>query len=110
MNRRRSLSLALGSLALATGCRRKDEAPPAAPKVESPSPPPPVKPLEGADLPPVTVDPSLEIRTVTGLRPFRPSGFVVRREEREGKILVHNYGHGGGGITLSWGSADLAVK
>jgi D-amino-acid oxidase len=109
MNRRRSLSLALGSLALATGCRR-EEAPQQAVKVEPVAPPPPRKDLEGAALTPVKVDPSLEIRTITGLRPFRASGFVVRREEREGKILVHNYGHGGGGITLSWGSAELAVR
>lgn len=59
---------------------------------------------------PVKVDPSLEIRTIAGLRPFRPPGFVVRREEREGKTLVHNYGHGGGGITLSWGSSELAAR
>ena len=24
--------------------------------------------------------------------------------------MVHNYGHGGGGMTLSWGTADLAVQ
>lgn len=66
-------------------------------------------PMEGHDLVPVDVAPEREIRTVVGLRPFRPSGFVVRREEREGKILIHNYGHGGGGITLSWGSARLAL-
>ena len=61
-------------------------------------------------LTPVKVDPSLEIRTIAGLRPFRAPGFVVRREERDGKILIHNYGHGGGGMTLSWGSAELAVR
>jgi len=26
------------------------------------------------------------------------------------KLVVHNYGHGGGGITLSWGSSALAVR
>jgi glycine/D-amino acid oxidase-like deaminating enzyme len=26
------------------------------------------------------------------------------------KTLIHNYGHGGGGVTLSWGTADLAVE
>ncbi|MDE3197913.1 MAG: FAD-dependent oxidoreductase, partial [Acidobacteriota bacterium] len=49
------------------------------------------------------------IRVVTGLRPFRPSGFVVRAENAGEKIVVHNYGHGGAGITLSWGTSQLAV-
>jgi glycine/D-amino acid oxidase-like deaminating enzyme len=49
------------------------------------------------------------IRTVTGLRPFRPSGFVVRADRVDDRTIVHNYGHGGGGITLSWGSSTLAV-
>ena len=50
------------------------------------------------------------IRTVVGLRPHRRSGFVVRTESIDGKTIVHNYGHGGGGITLSWGTAHLAVE
>lgn len=66
-------------------------------------------PREGQDLVPVRVEDSLEIRTIAGLRPYRPSGFVVRREEVSGKTLIHNYGHGGGGFSLSWGSAKLAV-
>jgi glycine/D-amino acid oxidase-like deaminating enzyme len=49
------------------------------------------------------------IRTVAGLRPFRPGGFVVRAERLDGKTVAHNYGHGGGGITLSWGTSQLAV-
>jgi len=49
------------------------------------------------------------IRTAVGLRPFRPSGFVVRVEKIGEKTVVHNYGHGGGGITLSWGTSELAV-
>ena len=55
-------------------------------------------------LAPVKVDASRVIRTVAGLRPYRRSGFVVRAEPLGEKRLVHNYGHGGGGITLSWGS------
>jgi len=50
------------------------------------------------------------IRTIVGLRPFRPSGFVVRGEKLDSKTLIHNYGHGGAGITLSWGTAQLAVE
>jgi len=50
------------------------------------------------------------IRSIVGLRPYRPSGFVVRSEKFDDKVVVHNYGHGGGGITLSWGSSALAVR
>lgn len=60
-------------------------------------------------LAPVIVDRSRLIRAVAGLRPYRPSGFVVRAEALGDKRLVHNYGHGGAGITLSWGSARLAT-
>lgn len=60
-------------------------------------------------LAPVKVDESRIIRTVAGLRPYRASGFVVRAEPLGDKRLVHNYGHGGAGITLSWGSSKLAV-
>ena len=34
---------------------------------------------------------------------------MVRAETFGAKTLVHNYGHGGGGITLSWGTSHLAV-
>lgn len=46
---------------------------------------------------------------MAGLRPFRRQGFVVRAEQLGAAKLVHNYGHGGGGITLSWGTSKLAV-
>jgi len=58
----------------------------------------------------VRVAPDRVIRTTVGLRPFRPSGFVVRGEKLDDKAIVHNYGHGGAGITLSWGTAQLAVE
>lgn len=50
------------------------------------------------------------IREVVGHRPYRPSGFVVRSEKLDAKTIIHNYGHGGAGITLSWGSSALAVR
>jgi glycine/D-amino acid oxidase-like deaminating enzyme len=50
------------------------------------------------------------IRTDVAFRPFRPSGFLVRAETLGDKLLVHNYGHGGGGVTLSWGTAELALE
>ena len=57
----------------------------------------------------VRVAPDRVIRTIAGLRPFRPSGFVVRAEQFDDKLVIHNYGHGGAGITLSWGTGLLAV-
>jgi len=59
---------------------------------------------------PVNISPDRVIKTVVGLRPFRPSGFVLKTEKIGNKLIVHNYGHGGGGISLSWGSALLAVE
>jgi len=50
------------------------------------------------------------ITEIVGHRPYRPEGFVVRSEVFGDKTLVHNYGHGGGGISLSWGSSALAVS
>jgi D-amino-acid oxidase len=38
-----------------------------------------------------------------GLRPFRRGG--VRLEVEPGTRIVHDYGHGGSGVTLSWGCA-----
>ena len=32
------------------------------------------------------------IRVITGQRPFRPKGFVVRSEKMDKKLVVHNYG------------------
>ncbi len=58
---------------------------------------------------PVKVSRDRIIREVVGLRPYRPEGFRVEAERVGNKLLVHNYGHGGAGITLSWGTASLAV-
>lgn len=58
----------------------------------------------------VRVAPDRITRTIVGLRPYRSAGFVVRTDVLDGKPIVHNYGHGGGGITLSWGTAHLAME
>ena len=50
------------------------------------------------------------IRVIVGHRPFRATGFRVEREDYDGKIVIHNYGHGGGGLSLGWGSSALAVR
>lgn len=57
----------------------------------------------------VNVSEDRVIRTTVGLRPFRPTGFRNEVEIVGTKTIVHNYGHGGGGMSLSWGSSHLAV-
>jgi D-amino-acid oxidase len=45
-----------------------------------------------------------------GLRPVRPSVRLETEDLGDGRRLLHNYGHGGAGITLSWGCAlDVAA-
>ena len=61
-------------------------------------------------LPPVRVDPARVIRSYGCLRPYRAGGFVVRRDQLGDQAVVHNYGHGGAGITLSWGTSKLAAE
>ncbi len=50
------------------------------------------------------------IRVIVGHRPYRPQGFRVEREQFGDKVVIHNYGHGGGGLSLGWGSSALAVR
>ena len=52
---------------------------------------------------------------LVGLRPFRKSGVRLERDRLPGgRAVIHNYGHGGSGFTLSWGCAsavfDLATR
>lgn len=53
------------------------------------------------------------VGTSVGLRPGR-SAIRLEVEERDGGAVIHNYGHGGSGLTLSWGCArevaDLADR
>ena len=42
-------------------------------------------------------------------RPFRAQGPRIEPERIGDKLVVHNYGHGGSGWSLSWGSAALVV-
>jgi glycine/D-amino acid oxidase-like deaminating enzyme len=44
------------------------------------------------------------------LRPFRPAGPRVDTERLGDTLVVHNYGHGGSGWSLSWGSSARAVR
>ncbi len=44
------------------------------------------------------------------LRPFRAAGPRLDAEQIGRKLVVHNYGHGGSGWSLSWGSATIALR
>jgi D-amino-acid oxidase len=44
-----------------------------------------------------------------GLRPGRPAIRLEREDIANGSVCVHNYGHGGAGVTLSWGCAEESV-
>ena len=43
------------------------------------------------------------------LRPFRAAGPRLDSERVGNSLVVHNYGHGGSGWSLSWGSSTIAV-
>jgi glycine/D-amino acid oxidase-like deaminating enzyme len=49
------------------------------------------------------------IRTTIGLRPHRDSGFLLKADKLDAKTVIHNFGHGGSGMSISWGTASLAV-
>jgi glycine/D-amino acid oxidase-like deaminating enzyme len=44
------------------------------------------------------------------LRPFRAQGPRLDAEQVGDTLVVHNYGHGGSGWSLSWGSGTIAVR
>ncbi len=54
-----------------------------------------------ADTPPARI-----VSEGCGLRPVRAAVRVERQELGEDRTVVHNYGHGGAGVTLSWGCAE----
>jgi D-amino-acid oxidase len=45
-----------------------------------------------------------------GLRPARATGVRLEIDTVDGTPCVHNYGHGGAGVTLSWGCAEEVVE
>ena len=99
MNRRSVLQLGgMAALGFALeGCAPKTSA-----KPQLAPPRPPVR------LPVVNASWDRVIRTTVGLRPHRPSGFVLKADRFGAKTLIHNFGHGGSGMSLSWGTASMA--
>jgi len=55
----------------------------------------------------VSVDRIIDI--AVGIRPFRAQGPRIEAERLFGKAVIHHYGHGGSGWSLSWGSAQQAL-
>ena len=70
--------------------------------------------LPSYDLPgpivPIRADVDRIFRITVCLRPFRAAGPRLDVERLGDKVVVHNYGHGGSGWSLSWGSADVVVR
>ena len=104
LDRRRLLqgTLALGGLGLA-GCATQ----PRADALRSSG-------LSVQDIPPflapVRAHPDRLFDITVCLRPFRAQGPRIEAERIGDTLVVHNYGHGGSGWSLSWGSATLALQ
>lgn len=53
------------------------------------------------------IEPPPVVAVKVGLRPFRKSGVRLEPEKlQDGRTVIHNYGHGGAGFTLSWACAE----
>ena len=61
-------------------------------------------------LPPVRASADRITRITVCTRPFRADGPRLDVEQVGQKTIVHNYGHGGSGWSLSWGSSTIAVR
>jgi len=62
-------------------------------------------PTPNLPTPDFTFDPTKPGACIAGVRPFRNGAYRLDAETISRKFIVHNYGHGGCGITLSWGCA-----
>lgn len=94
----------LGGVAIASlsGC---------APKVRRAATPAGLPPYDVVPkLMPIRADADRIFRVTVCLRPFRAAGPRLDVERVGDKTVVHNYGHGGSGWSLSWGSSSIAVE
>lgn len=48
--------------------------------------------------------------TNVGIRPFRKTGIRIEAEQIEDKLIIHNYGYGGSGLTLSFGGVQEVLE
>ncbi|MCX7280826.1 MAG: FAD-dependent oxidoreductase [Alphaproteobacteria bacterium] len=110
MDRRHLLrnSLALGGVLGMGGCAGQSAPPATAPAAKTAST------VLQMDRPPVLApvrahaDRFFDFKVC--LRPFRTKGPRLDVEQIGDALVVHNYGHGGSGWSLSWGSAEMAVE
>lgn len=94
LDRRHLLTGAAGLLA--TGCVQMPAPSPAAPSPQYPAAP-------------LNVSEGRLLRVTVCTRPFRPAGPRIEAEAFGDKTVIHNYGHGGSGWSLSWACAEDAA-
>jgi len=108
--RQSGFALAAASTGALTACAR-NPALGSTPATATPPPSPVARLSSGiAEIAPIRAS----IDRITGVyvctRPFRAAGPRIEAERFDHKTIVHNYGHGGAGWSLSWGSSTLAVR
>ena len=100
--RRRHVLAGVGGLGMAglAGCATTS---PASPALTRPG-------FQPRVLAPLRMDMSRLTHMTVCLRPFRAAGPRLDVETVGDKRVVHNYGHGGSGWSLAWGSARIAAR
>lgn len=92
-----------GALAGATGCASRGRAAPHAPSIG-------VSPSEAGIFAAPDLSDGAVVGTRAGIRPYRSGRVRIEAEFVGEKLLAHNYGHGGAGVTLSWGCAAEVLR
>lgn len=64
----------------------------------------------GGKLPVPDLGDDMVLRVVSGIRPCRQGGLKLQPGKLGSRTVVHNYGHGGCGVTLSWGCAEIVCE
>jgi hypothetical protein len=103
----RRTGLGLPVALAAAGVLRAAPPSPSSPPGVDPAAPGAIRPLV-RELPPIRATRDRLIKENVGLRPFREGGPNLGVERVGEKTVVHNYGHGGSGWSLSWGTGMQA--